>query len=306
MSGAPVVAAGRLLGVVTEHAPREGPSAITAVPLTALEPDPAHPGWGPGVKDPSAWWARLGVTRPCRPAAAAGCRQSGRSRPIGRRCASSAGPCTGGCRSCFGRERELAEIAAFATGRRRVSVAGRWGVCRQDRVAVRGGHRRAARRGGCGLLLPVPSGLRRRQQPVPRRGRAPAGLPVRAGSPGRGPGPVLCAVGAGGRAGRRDWPAAAAGRRRPGRGHPADRVAERGQPAADAGGRAGARAGGQPSAPGAAGRCAGRTSADVSRASGGPQAVRGCREAGRAGAAGDRRPDPRRRRRHSPWTCWGS
>jgi hypothetical protein len=62
MSGAPVVAAGRLLGVVVEHAPREGPSAITAVPLTVLEQDPAHPGWGPGVKDPSAWWARLGVT----------------------------------------------------------------------------------------------------------------------------------------------------------------------------------------------------------------------------------------------------
>jgi WD40 repeat protein len=62
MSGGPVVAAGRLLGVVTEHAPREGPSAITAVPLTALEQDPAHPGWGPGVKDPAAWWARLGVT----------------------------------------------------------------------------------------------------------------------------------------------------------------------------------------------------------------------------------------------------
>jgi Trypsin-like peptidase domain len=43
MSGAPVVAAGLLLGVVTVHAPREGPSAITAVPLTALEHDPAHP-----------------------------------------------------------------------------------------------------------------------------------------------------------------------------------------------------------------------------------------------------------------------
>jgi Trypsin-like peptidase domain len=62
MSGAPVVADGALLGVVTEHAPRAGPSAITAVPLTALERDPAHPGWGPGVRNPSAWWARLGVT----------------------------------------------------------------------------------------------------------------------------------------------------------------------------------------------------------------------------------------------------
>ncbi len=62
MSGAPVVADGCLLGVVTEHAAREGPSAITATPLTALEADPAHPGWGPGVMDSGAWWARLGVS----------------------------------------------------------------------------------------------------------------------------------------------------------------------------------------------------------------------------------------------------
>jgi SecA preprotein cross-linking domain/Trypsin-like peptidase domain len=61
MSGAPVIADGYLLAVVTERAPREGPSAITATPLTALEHDAAHPGWGPGVADPSAWWARLGV-----------------------------------------------------------------------------------------------------------------------------------------------------------------------------------------------------------------------------------------------------
>src|SRR5262249_15675633 len=62
MSGAPVVAAGGGMGVVSEHAPREGPSAITAVPLSALEPDPAHPGWGSGVENPAAWWVRLGVT----------------------------------------------------------------------------------------------------------------------------------------------------------------------------------------------------------------------------------------------------
>ena len=61
MSGAPVVAAGCLLGVVTEHAAREGSGTITVTPLTALEPDPAHPGWGAGVPDPAAWWARLGV-----------------------------------------------------------------------------------------------------------------------------------------------------------------------------------------------------------------------------------------------------
>lgn len=61
MSGGPVVADGYLLAVVTEHAAREGSSSITATPLTALEHDPAHPGWGPGVADPGAWWARLGV-----------------------------------------------------------------------------------------------------------------------------------------------------------------------------------------------------------------------------------------------------
>jgi hypothetical protein len=116
MSGAPVVAAGRLLGVVTEHAPREGPSAITAVPLTALEQDPAHLGWGPGVKDPSAWWARLGVTGlsdlqrlpaalPERPTPAywETVREFGRT--LHRRMP-----------QLLGREQELAEIAAFATG----------------------------------------------------------------------------------------------------------------------------------------------------------------------------------------------
>lgn len=61
MSGGPVVADGLLLAVVTEHAARAGPSAITATPLTALQADPDHPRWGPGVADPSAWWARLGV-----------------------------------------------------------------------------------------------------------------------------------------------------------------------------------------------------------------------------------------------------
>lgn len=61
ISGGPVVADGYLLAVVTEHAPREGSSSITATPLTALEHDPAHPRWGPGVANPDAWWARLGV-----------------------------------------------------------------------------------------------------------------------------------------------------------------------------------------------------------------------------------------------------
>ncbi|MFJ6950834.1 trypsin-like peptidase domain-containing protein [Micromonospora aurantiaca (nom. illeg.)] len=62
MSGGPVIADGCLLGVVIEHAPREGQSTITAVPVRAVERDPAHPLWGPGVEHPAAWWARLGVT----------------------------------------------------------------------------------------------------------------------------------------------------------------------------------------------------------------------------------------------------
>lgn len=62
MSGAPVVASGCLLGIVIEHAPRQGPSAITAVPLSALEPDPAEPGWGPGIPNAAEWWLRLGAS----------------------------------------------------------------------------------------------------------------------------------------------------------------------------------------------------------------------------------------------------
>jgi len=116
MSGAPVFAAGCLLGVVIEHAPREGPSAVTAVPLTALQADPAHEQWGSGVADPAAWWSQLGVggvgdlqrlpvpllPRP-EPAYWASLREFGRT--LHRRMP-----------QLLGRERELAQIAAFATG----------------------------------------------------------------------------------------------------------------------------------------------------------------------------------------------
>jgi tetratricopeptide (TPR) repeat protein len=62
MSGAPVLAEGiYLLGVISEHAPREGPSALTVTPLIALESDALHPAWGTGVPEPGRWWARLGV-----------------------------------------------------------------------------------------------------------------------------------------------------------------------------------------------------------------------------------------------------
>lgn len=115
MSGAPVFAAGYLLGVVIEHAPREGPSAVTAVPLTALQADPAHDRWGQGVADPAAWWSRLGVggignlqrlpvpmpPRP-EPAYRATLREFGRA--LHRRMP-----------QLLGRERELADLADFAT-----------------------------------------------------------------------------------------------------------------------------------------------------------------------------------------------
>jgi Trypsin-like peptidase domain/WD domain, G-beta repeat len=115
MSGAPVVAAGLLLGVVIEHAQREGSSAITAVPLTALEHDSAHPGWGPGVADPAAWWSRLGVAsveelkrlpapaERTQPAYRETLREFGRT--LHQRMP-----------QLLGREKELAEIASFASG----------------------------------------------------------------------------------------------------------------------------------------------------------------------------------------------
>ena len=111
MSGGPVVADGFLLGVVTEHAPRAGPSAITATPLTALEADPARPGWGPGVADPGAWWARLGVSGQSTLKRLPSGSERSRSaywatvREIRKR--------TG---ALTGRGDELAEIASFAAG----------------------------------------------------------------------------------------------------------------------------------------------------------------------------------------------
>ena len=123
MSGAPVIAYGCLLGVVTEHAPREGTGAITATPLTALEADPARTGWGPGVADPAAWWARLGVsgmaalrrlpTSERRPEPA----YLETVREIRHRTS-----------ELIGRREELADITAFAHGSAgyRLLVAGAW------------------------------------------------------------------------------------------------------------------------------------------------------------------------------------
>jgi hypothetical protein len=111
MSGGPVVAGGYLLGVVTEHAPRAGSSAITATALTALDRDPEHPGWGPGVADPGAWWARLGVpgagTLKRLPAA------TGRGRPAYWATVEEIRKRTG---MLTGRQDELAGVASFVAG----------------------------------------------------------------------------------------------------------------------------------------------------------------------------------------------
>lgn len=111
ISGAPVVADGCLLGVVSERAPREGPASITAVPLTALEADQAHPLWGSGVRNAPDWWARLGVSG------------SGalRQLPVLKARPEAAYWATvreihGRTPQLVGRVHELAELAAFATG----------------------------------------------------------------------------------------------------------------------------------------------------------------------------------------------
>jgi WD40 repeat protein len=113
MSGAPVIAAGYLLGVVTEHAPREGASAITVAPLTALERDDGHPGWGPGVANPKGWWARLGVGDGGRAALTVLPRRRERPEPVHRATVreirARGGP-------LIGRQSELRDIGEFATG----------------------------------------------------------------------------------------------------------------------------------------------------------------------------------------------
>ena len=111
MSGGPVVAGGLLLGVVTEHAQRAGPSVIMATPLTALEEDPGHLGWGPGVADPGAWWARLGGSGA----------QALRRLPVPQQRAEPVYWATvrdihQRTRMLVGRQKELAEIASFAAG----------------------------------------------------------------------------------------------------------------------------------------------------------------------------------------------
>ncbi|MFF6786931.1 trypsin-like peptidase domain-containing protein [Streptomyces sp. NPDC012510] len=102
MSGAPVWAGEYLVGVVTEHAPCEGASALTVTPLTRLE----------RLGNAELWWPRLGVESAAglvrmpspsgerqRPVYTATLREIHARTPL-----------------LLNRERELADIAAFAVG----------------------------------------------------------------------------------------------------------------------------------------------------------------------------------------------
>ncbi|MFE0877045.1 trypsin-like peptidase domain-containing protein [Streptomyces smyrnaeus] len=114
MSGAPVWAGEYLVGVVTEHSPREGASALTVTPLAHLE----------RLSNAELWWQRLGVESAAglvrlpvpggerqRPAYTATLREIHARTPL-----------------LLNRERELADIAAFAVSDQsyRWLVGGAW------------------------------------------------------------------------------------------------------------------------------------------------------------------------------------
>ena len=112
MSGAPLFATGHLIGVVTEHAARQGSGTITATPLTALEPYPCEPHGGPGVPNATAWWIRLGGR-----ADAAGLETL---PPVGKRppdYLATVQAIHQRVPTLLGRTRELDQITAFSTSR---------------------------------------------------------------------------------------------------------------------------------------------------------------------------------------------
>ncbi len=112
MSGAPVTAGGRLIGVVTEHAPRKGDSTVAVIPLTALNRDPDHSSWGAGVGVPAAWWARLGIQDPSGLAVL----PQGREAPYRATLREFGHALHQRMHRLLGREAELADVAGFATG----------------------------------------------------------------------------------------------------------------------------------------------------------------------------------------------
>lgn len=103
MSGAAVFARDQLIGVVTEHAPRRGAGTITVTPLTHLNRLPAATA--------SRWWSLLGVADP------------GQLPLLPEQAARTSPPYLATLRDyrdrtpvLVGREHELAQIRAFATG----------------------------------------------------------------------------------------------------------------------------------------------------------------------------------------------
>ncbi|MBK3563708.1 trypsin-like peptidase domain-containing protein [Streptomyces sp. MBT62] len=111
VSGAPVFVDEYLIGVVSEHAPRQGSSSITAVPFALLAPDPSRPLWGDGVPDAAVWWDLLGVTDPGELPRLPNRRD--RREPAHRATVREVHARTP---QLLGRQSELAEIDAFVSG----------------------------------------------------------------------------------------------------------------------------------------------------------------------------------------------
>ena len=111
VSGAPVFVDEYLIGVVSEHAPRQGSSSITAVPFALLAPDPSWPLWGDGVPDAAAWWDLLGVADPAELPRLPSRRD--RREPAYRATLREVHARTP---QLLGRQSELAEIDAFVSG----------------------------------------------------------------------------------------------------------------------------------------------------------------------------------------------
>lgn len=111
MSGAPVVARGHLIGVVTEHAAREGSSALTVTPLSAIDADPGHARWRTGVLNPPEWWRRLGV-----PPDRRGCLRRLPDPPEESAYRATVREIQGRTSQLIGRQDELRAITEFATG----------------------------------------------------------------------------------------------------------------------------------------------------------------------------------------------
>ena len=157
MSGAGVLAGDALIGVVSEHADRRGPSDITVTPLDVL----SHPNRGP--PNASEWWERLGAsaTRRAFRGCLDGC-QAG--EPLGpARCRF---PASGLARALAERDALRDELKVLLKeGKRIISVVGRRGVGKSGVVtrvlADFEEPRTAAPQGSTGRIHEYANGIRR-------------------------------------------------------------------------------------------------------------------------------------------------